>query len=413
MWLTGFDVPSLSTLYLDKPLRAHTLMQAVARANRVHEGKTNGLIVDYCGILKNLRQALATYGGAAGDGAPREVDPVRPDTELLARLAEAVALAESFLDEQGVALSAITESDGFARLAALRDAKEVVNADDETRKRFEIMARTVLNTYKACFGLEQQAAFKTRRDAVGIVYKSLQDDVQQADVTDILRRLHAVIDDSVTLADRTAEPDTEALYDIRTIDFDRLRKEFEVSPEKHTTVQNLRAAIEKRLQRMMAQNPLRADFQTRYEEIIDAYNREKDRATIERTFESLLRYVGSLDHEEKRAVREDLTDESLVLFDLIAKPDLSHAERRALKSVAEALLSEIKGVLTGLDDWRAKEATRATVETRIYNFLYDEATGLPVDAYEPAEVKETATRVYHHVFRVYDTATPAAFRAAA
>ncbi|MDZ7811317.1 MAG: hypothetical protein U5L11_16360 [Arhodomonas sp.] len=63
MWLTGFDVPSLSNLYLDKPLRAHTLMQAIARANRVDEGKNNGLIVDYCGILRNLRRALATFAG--------------------------------------------------------------------------------------------------------------------------------------------------------------------------------------------------------------------------------------------------------------------------------------------------------------------------------------------------------------
>ena len=63
MWLTGFDVPCLSTMYLDKPLKAHTLMQAIARANRVNEGKNNGLIVDYCGILKNLRKALATFAG--------------------------------------------------------------------------------------------------------------------------------------------------------------------------------------------------------------------------------------------------------------------------------------------------------------------------------------------------------------
>ena len=68
MWLTGFDVPSLSTLYLDKPLQAHTLMQAIARANRVKEGKNNGLIVDYCGILKNLRKALATFAGHTGGG---------------------------------------------------------------------------------------------------------------------------------------------------------------------------------------------------------------------------------------------------------------------------------------------------------------------------------------------------------
>ncbi len=82
MWLTGFDVPSLSTLYLDKPLKAHTLMQAIARANRVNEGKNNGLIVDYCGILKNLRKALATSPGTVaasrpGTGGP-EIDPSSP-----------------------------------------------------------------------------------------------------------------------------------------------------------------------------------------------------------------------------------------------------------------------------------------------------------------------------------------------
>ena len=84
MWLTGFDVPSLSTLYLDKPLKAHTLMQAIARANRINEGKNNGLIVDYCGILKHLRKALATFAGTQAGGLGGEVDPTRPDGESLA-----------------------------------------------------------------------------------------------------------------------------------------------------------------------------------------------------------------------------------------------------------------------------------------------------------------------------------------
>ena len=412
MWLTGFDVPSLSTLYLDKPLRAHTLMQAVARANRVREGKTNGLIVDYCGILKNLRQALATYGGAAdggrasdGDGStlPPEVDPIRPEEELLESLAEAVALVQAFLEAHGADLGAITESDGFARLAALKAAKEAINESDERRKRFEIMARKVLNTYKACFGIDGQAAYKTSRDAINIVYKSLQEDVEKADITDIIRSLHAVVDDSVTVRPGQTGEKPERLYDISQIDFERLRQEFEASGEKNTRVQNLRAAVEKQLERMMAQNPLRADFQARYEEIIEAYNSEKDRATIEQTFEALVRFVGDLDQEEQRAVREGLDAESIVLFDLIAKPDLSRAERQRLKDIAEALLAEIKTVLADFDDWQAKEATRAAVETRIYDFLYDETTGLPIGVYEEDEVKDFATRVYHHVFRAYST----------
>src|SRR5437879_1326890 len=83
MWMTGFDVPSCSTIYLDKPMRNHTLMQTIARANRVFGDKTNGLIVDYVGVFRNLQRALAIYGsGAAGAATPGEM-PVMPKTELI------------------------------------------------------------------------------------------------------------------------------------------------------------------------------------------------------------------------------------------------------------------------------------------------------------------------------------------
>ena len=71
MWLTGFDVPNLSTLYLDKPMKGHTLMQAIARANRVYPGKTSGIIVDYVTVFKYMQQALTDYAsGDDGDEFP-------------------------------------------------------------------------------------------------------------------------------------------------------------------------------------------------------------------------------------------------------------------------------------------------------------------------------------------------------
>jgi len=110
MWLTGFDVPSLATLYLDKPLQAHTLMQAVARANRVNEGKNNGLIVDYCGILKNLRKALAIFAvGANLD--EEEVNPVKPaDIDLLADLVEAIEETKTYTADLGFQIENLTEA---------------------------------------------------------------------------------------------------------------------------------------------------------------------------------------------------------------------------------------------------------------------------------------------------------------
>src|SRR5680860_1427675 len=169
MWLTGFDVPTLSTLYLDKPLKAHTLMQAIARANRVNEGKNNGLIVDYCGILKNLRKALATFAAGEEDGEGGE-NPARPDEELLEELAEAIGFVQSFLTDGGFQLRDIVEKTGFARNAAIAAAKEIVNVNDVSRKRFEVLAREVFKKFKACLTIDGVNAYRRDYDAINVIY---------------------------------------------------------------------------------------------------------------------------------------------------------------------------------------------------------------------------------------------------
>ncbi len=405
MWLTGFDVPSLSTLYLDKPLKAHTLMQAIARANRVNEGKNNGMIVDYCGILKNLRKALATFAGT-GDGSRGgeggETEPAKPDDELLADLAEAIAFVRGFLDERSASLDNIITQTGFARNAAILAAKEAANENDETRKRFEVMCRAVFTKFKACIIVEGVNAHRADYDAINVVYKSLQQDREKADISDIIRQLHQVVDEAIdTQSDHVGE-DSEA-YDISKIDFDRLRQEFERIPAKRTTVQNLKTAIEQRLQRLLQQNPLRTDFQRHYEEIVAEYNREKDRMTIEKTFEALLQLMGEMSDEESRAVREGLDEESLALFDLLKKPDLSPKEIKRIKGVAIELLETLKTEKLRVDHWTDKEATRDAVRLAIRDFLWSESTGLPVDQYTEDDVQTRAEEVYRHVYRVYPT----------
>ena len=384
MWLTGFDVPSLSTLYLDKPLKAHTLMQAIARANRVNEGKNNGLIVDYCGILKNLRKALATFAGTRRRRPRRrggETDPARPEEELLADLAEAIALVRAFLAERGASLDDIITKTGFERNAAIVAAKEAANENDETRKRFEVMCREVFKKFKACINVKGVNAHRADYDAINIVYKSLQQDREQADITDIIRQLHQVVDEAIETQPRHVEDDDQQPYDISKIDFDRLRKEFERSPAKRTTVQNLKQAIEKRLRRLLERNPLRTDFQRHYEEIVAEYNREKDRVTIEKTFEALLKFMQELDEEEARHVREGLDEESLAIFDLLKKPDLDAAEIKRIKAVAVELLETLKAEKLKIDHWRDKESTRDAVRIAIRDFLWSEATGLPISSY--------------------------------
>ena len=403
MWLTGFDVPSLSTLYLDKPLKAHTLMQAIARANRVNEGKNNGLIVDYCGVLKHLRKALATFAGAqpGGEGGGKEIDPARPDEELLADLAEAIAMVRSFLDDGGAPLDDVIWKLSFHRNAAIVACKEVANRNDETRKRFEVLCREVFKKFKACINAKGVNAHRAERDAVDVIYRSLQSDRENADISHIIRILQGVVDEAIGLrGNRVGDREP---YDISAIDFDRLKREFERSRSQRSAVQALKHTVEERLRRLLARNPLRTDFQQHYEAIVADYNREKDRVTIERTFEELLKFFEELEEEESRAVREGLDEESLAIFDLLKKPDLDKADLRRIKTVAKELVRTLKAEKLRVDQWREKEATQCAVKVAIHDFLYRDETGLPAGAYSDDEVETTTEAVFAHVYRAYPT----------
>lgn len=406
MWLTGFDVPSLTNLYLDKPLRAHTLMQAIARANRISEGKNNGLVVDYCGILKNLRKALATFAGHEGtgeidpNGDGLEVDPVKPDEKLLATLMEAKVLLETYLSEKSVSMDLILNSLGFERNAAIRSIKEAINKNDGSRKKFEVTARTFFKRFKACIATDGVNVYKRYYDAVNIVYKSLQEDRDSADISHILKELQGVIDDAIST--REHKTDTKIkLYDISKIDFDRLRKEFEKRPNKNTTVQNLKEAIDKRLDKMLRQNPTRTNFEEKYRELIAEYNTEKDRVTIEQTFEALLKFVQDLDDEDSRSLREGLDDESLALFDLLKKDDLKVQDIKKIKKVAAELLELLKKKKLRAN-WREKPPTRDEVKITIKNYLWDEGSGLP-KSYNEEEIQLKSDLLFEHIFTFYPT----------
>ena len=406
MWLTGFDVPSLANLYLDKPLKAHTLMQAIARANRVNGDKNNGLIIDYCGILKNLRKALATFTGTGDTGRPGEpgpggLDPTKTKEELLEDLKETIELVSDFLSERKASLESIINTSGFERNKAIVVAKEAVNENDETRKKFEVMCREVFIKFKACLTIPAVNTHRYQYGAINIIYKSLQKDQDKADISDIIKQLHEVIDGSITVTQgKSKEPNKP--YDISKIDFDRLRAEFEHAKTKNTTVQSLKSVIEKKLGRLIQMNPLRTDFQEHYEKIIDEYNKEKDRQSIEATFEALMKFVQDLDVEESRAVREGLDEETLAIYDLLVKPDLNSQEIKRIKKVAKELLDTLKENLQGMYRFQDREPTRDAVKVLIKNFLWNDLTGLP-EEYTQKEVDKKAEAVFYHVYRAYPT----------
>lgn len=405
MWLTGFDVKSLGTLYLDKPLKAHTLMQAIARANRIDEGKTNGLIVDYCGILKNLRKALAIFATGSGEAGGEEgVDPTHPQEDLLNKLDESLAGVSMYLTELQAPLDDILNKTGFERNAVIEKSKNAVNENDESRKRYMVMARDVFARFKACVHMHESNTRRDHVEAIKIVYKSLLKDVEHADISHILQALHEEVDTAIQHADgKTNTKEASPLYDISQIDFDKLAKEFQRSKKKNTAVQNLKAAIESRLARLLVLNPMRKDLQARFEEIVADYNREKDRVTIETSFQQLLVITKALSEEERRSVSLGLDEETLALFDLLNRPELDKASIEKLKKIAVGLLATLKARLSEISDWQATEVNRDSVRLTIHDYLYADATGLPVDDYDEEDVEMLTDEVYQHIWRAYPT----------
>ena len=154
--------------------------------------------------------------------------------------------------------------------------------------------------------------------------------------------------------------------------------------------------VEEKLAQMLGRNPLRMNYEKKYQEIIAAYNQDKDRATIEDTFAQLLDLANGLDAEQRRAVEEGLSEAQLALFDLVQRDDLSKAERERIKQASRELLTGVLQVIAPLDRWTEKEQTQAEVETFILDRIYQE---LPEPPYSSSDKQLVAALVYQHVWQ--------------
>jgi type I restriction enzyme, R subunit len=395
MWLTGFDVECLSTLYIDKPMRAHTLMQAIARANRVYPGKDFGLIVDYNGMLASLRAALAQY--ALGDDGADGEEIIAPIEERVQALIEALEATEAHLRGLGFNPATLIGAKGFNRIKGLADAVEAVYSSDEAKRRFEIMARQVFTRFKALVMEPTVYAYAERHDNIEAIYKKLTERRDTADVTELLKELHRIVNEAI-LTQVPGYDQTDGLtFDLSKIDLEKLRDEFaEKVRRKATALQDIRDLVEEKLAQMLARNPMRMDYQIKYEEIVADYNREKDRATIEETFRRLVELVNSLDEEQKRATREGLGEDELALFDLLQKDGLDKAARERVKQASRVLLASIKARLAQLDRFWEKEQTKADVEVFILDNVF---SSLPTPPFTSEEKKLVAANVYAHVWQ--------------
>lgn len=394
MWLTGFDVECLSTLYLDKPMRAHNLMQAIARANRRYPGKDFGLIVDYNGMLKSLREALAQY--ALGDGQGND-EVIAPLEERVAALHEAIGATEAHLGSLGFDPVRLDGATGFDRIEALADAVEAIYTSDETKRRYEILARLVFSRFKALLAEPSALVYAERHDNLEAIYKKLTERRDTADVSALLKVLHRIVNQAIATHAPGADQASGLTVDLSNIDLDKLRKEFARKVRrKATVIEDIRQIVETKLAQMLAANPLRMNFERKYQEIIAAYNADKDRATVEETFARMTDLIASIDDEQMRAVRLGLTEEQLAVFDLLSRESLSGAALEQVKQESRALLAEVQKLIAPLAQWTEKEQTQAEVEVFILDHVYQ---ALPDPPYTEDDKRAAAVLVYRHIWQ--------------
>lgn len=399
MWMTGFDVPACSTIYLDKPMRNHTLMQTIARANRVFGDKVNGLIVDYVGVFRDLQKALAIYGSAYGGRLRLGEMPVQDKRKLVEALRESVRQADEFCQGHGVSLVEIQKASGFQRLKLLDDAVEYLVVDDSTKRQCLSLAADVLRLYNAILPDALANEFTSVRAAVAVIAQKIRLLTPDPDISGVVEQVDELLDRSVAaeayVIRASLEEEQRHLVDLTKIDFDAVRRKFEQG-RKHTEAERFRAVIERRLRQLVRLNKGRIGFQERFQRLIDEYN--AGAANVEEFFRQLVEFAKELNEEEKRTISESLTEEELALFDILSKPDmeLAKTERNQVKKAARELLDALtRGKL--VLDWRKRQQSRAEVRVTIESVLDG---GLP-DKYTPEIFSRKCDLVYQHIFDSY------------
>lgn len=395
MWLTGFDVKCLSCLYLDKPLKAHTLMQTIARANRVAEGKSNGLIIDYIGIVKALRKALADY--TVNKSGSNGTDPTIDKGELIERVLEVISACKEFLHSNNFELKALVEAKDFAKLALLGDAKNAISDSRENIKQFMTYANELNRMMKYLDRNDISDMDRAYKDAIIAIFDEFKKKKKHDDNVDLMVQINDILGDYVVI-EKIDDSSFAKRFDISKINFDLLRREFAKAKQQNLMIMDLDELIQTRLDSMLKSNPKRVDYYERYQKIIEEYNQEQDRATIEKTFMELMDLANSMNEEEQRYVREGFTsDEELSLYDMLFTDDLSKEDIKAIKKVAVDLLSKIKSKIAMLDHWTDKQETKAEVDNLIRDTLWME---LP-ECYDEIKISEYRQRIYEYVYMRY------------
>ena len=369
-------------------------MQTIARANRVFPDKDNGLIVDYVGVFRNLERALAIYA-AHRTGAGVD-SPIRPKDDLVAELEAALEEVTEFCDANDVDLSDLENAQGFEFIALQKAAVEALLIDDQTRRRYVALARQVRKTFKALLPDPEAMAVTHRVAVIRSVASKIESSSEAPDISGVMDSVSDLLDRSVGAKEyiiRTAEG-ADPLVDLNQINFEEIARR--LAANKRTVTKDLKENLEKRLDDAVRKNPTRLELAERFRRLIDEYNAGTH--NIEELLRRLRAINDELTEEEQRAVREDLTEAELAIFDLLTKPEpeLGDADLKKVKGAAKKLLKQVEDKL--VLDWKRRQQTLSAVKVAVKDVLDEE---LPVQAYGPEMFDRKVDAVFEHIYVSY------------
>jgi len=320
--------------------------------------------------------------------------------EMIDELAKAIQVVRAFLQNVEFDLDKLIHTTAaIEKLAQLKLATNAVCLNETTRTQYEVAARDVFRKYKAVYPEPEIKPFLQEFNAIEAIYDQLNQKTKQADISEVIRRLQQEVNLSVSINENEVR-ETDYV-DLSTLDFDKLRAAFAKSKQKNAVVFDLQAAIQKKLEQMVQQNPIRLEFYEKYKQIIEEYNKGKDIQAVQKAFDDLNDFMkNDLTPEAERAMREGLNEETLAIFDLLKKPELTKDEEAKVKEVAKQTLAALKAEKLKIDRWRESIQVTAQVKTMIdYNLQW-----LPPESYPDEELDIKSLLVYQHIYANYQGA---------
>lgn len=411
MWMTGFDAPSVSTLYLDKPLQNHTLMQTIARTNRVIEGKKNGLVIDYFGVFRNLKIALAAYAeGTKGRKNDDDEDeyPAKEFEELLSLLDQAIIEAKLFCNELGADVDKILSigERGFKEIELFQEYANIILARDEHRKQLGLFVNTIVSLYDSAKPeVYEFHHIKKNRDVLQYLRDVVDRNVDKDEAVErAKKKIEELLDNSIVGKGDLQEPinleykiDSSKQIDLSKLNFELLRSEFPDKKHKNIQFADLRELLELKLKQMMAQNKTRGSFLENFQKIIDDYN--SGSISIEEAYEELVKQAEAMNEEQQRAAKNEMTEEEQELFDLLKKDKLTKEEEKSVRLAAKSLLEKLYDAKNKIliQEWHKEKATQEKVKREIQLVL---GNLLPETSYDRLVFSQKVDVAFQHFYEL-------------